>query len=87
MITNLDTEIDSEDLREIFVCEDIFGKRQDGDIKSCDIHTGSDGASKGTGEVVFRRRSDALRAIEELDGAWTAPARGGCVAPRVCCRR
>ena len=68
MITNLDVELEPEDLQEILNCEDLFGKRSPGDIKSCDIHVDSEGNSKGTGEVVFRSRADALKAIDELDG-------------------
>lgn len=68
MITNLDPEIEAEDLREVFASEEVLGKRAAAGIKSVSIHMDANGNSKETGEVVFRRRQDALLAIEELDG-------------------
>ena len=68
MITNLHQDTEPQDLRTVFEADSIFPNRKDGDIKSCDIHLDESGASKCTGEVVFRRRADALEAIKELDG-------------------
>jgi hypothetical protein len=66
MITNLNEDILESDM------EELFGNI--GDIKSAVVHYDASGRSRGTAEVTFRKRADAVEAIEkyngrELDGA------------------
>ncbi|XP_066338907.1 THO complex subunit 4A-like isoform X1 [Miscanthus floridulus] len=64
-ISNLDYGVSNDDIKELF--------SDDGDIKRYSINYDRSGRSKGTAEVVFSRRSDALAAIKrynnvQLDG-------------------
>ncbi|GKU91907.1 hypothetical protein SLEP1_g5714 [Rubroshorea leprosula] len=64
-ISNLDYNVTDSDIQVLF--------SEVGDLKSYSIHYGMSGRSKGTGEVVFRRQTDALAAIKRysnvrLDG-------------------
>ncbi|XP_062201901.1 THO complex subunit 4B-like [Phragmites australis] len=64
-ISNLDYAVSNDDIKELF--SDV------GDIKRFSINYDRSGRSKGTAEVVFSRRSDALAAVKrynnvQLDG-------------------
>ena len=60
LVSNLGPEVTDEDLKELFV-------EHGGPIKKAEIFYKQDGTSSGQGEVVFKRRSDADKAIKTLN--------------------
>lgn len=64
-ISNLEYGVSNDDIKELF--------SEVGELKQYSIHYDKSGISKGTGEVVFLRQTDALAAIKrynnvQLDG-------------------
>ncbi|TVU39910.1 hypothetical protein EJB05_13354 [Eragrostis curvula] len=59
-ISNLDPGVTIEDVQELF--------SEVGDLKRYSVNYDQDGRSKGTAEVVFARKVDALDAIKKYDG-------------------
>jgi hypothetical protein len=62
LVSNLGAEVTSEDLQDLF--EEHGGPLK----KNAVVFYNQDGSSLGQGEVVFRRRADAEKALERLNG-------------------
>ncbi|VAH89419.1 unnamed protein product [Triticum turgidum subsp. durum] len=68
LITNLDFGVSTEDLKELF--------SELGDVKRCLIHYDRSGRSKGTAEVIFARRGDAVAALRKYNNVCYSAPRG-----------
>lgn len=65
-VSNLDEEVTKDDIEELF-----SSAIQGGDevkLKSAEVNYNREGKSNGTATVVFTRRQDALRAMQEYNG-------------------
>ncbi|PVU95480.1 hypothetical protein BB561_001797 [Smittium simulii] len=67
LISNLDYKVTEADLRELF--------QQIGGVRKAALNFDSRGKSKGNGEVIFSKASDAYRALEKYNGV-TLDGRG-----------
>lgn len=61
LVTHLDPQVGEEDVADIFA--------NVGPVQKAVVHYDRDGRSLGTAEVTFARKNDAIKAVEEYDGA------------------